>query len=109
MDTTLYKGSGRVRGKIAVVTGGSQAIGKTVVEVLAKEGAAVHFCGRREPPGRAVEAALRKAGCKVYFASVDVSDEAALRAWIDGVGERDSIYSVKLRIQDKHGHPRDGS
>ena len=36
-DTRAYKGTGRVANKIAVVTGGSKAIGKTVVEILAKE------------------------------------------------------------------------
>jgi len=34
VDTTSYAGSGRVRNRIAIVTGGTQAIGKTCVEVI---------------------------------------------------------------------------
>ena len=94
VDTTLYKGTGRVTGKVAVVTGGSQAIGKTIVEVLAKEGAVVHFCGRREPPGRALEKELRDAGLNVHFASVDVANEAQLKGWLESVGAQEGKIDI---------------
>eukprot|EP00658_Telonema_sp_P-2_P054407 TRINITY_DN43288_c0_g1_i2.p1 TRINITY_DN43288_c0_g1~~TRINITY_DN43288_c0_g1_i2.p1 ORF type:complete len:310 (+),score=84.57 TRINITY_DN43288_c0_g1_i2:230-1159(+) len=94
VDTSLYKGSGRVAGKVAVVTGGSQAIGKTVVEVLAKEGAVVHFCGRRAAPGEKLEAELREQGLQVSFASVDVSDADALKSWMDSIGEKEGKIDV---------------
>ena len=76
------------------MTGGSQAIGKTVVEVLAKEGAIVYFCGRRAPPGEALAAELVAGGWAAHFASVDVSDEKGLKAWIDSVGEKEGRIDV---------------
>ncbi len=36
-DTSSYVGKDRLKGKVALVTGGSKAIGKTVCEVFAKE------------------------------------------------------------------------
>lgn len=93
VDTSGYKASGRMKGRVAVVTGGGQAIGRTIVEVLAKEGAAVHFCARR-PDGASVADALTGGGHEAYFRQVDVTDEQALKGWLDSVGERHGRIDV---------------
>ena len=95
-DTTHYVGHGRLRGKVALVTGGSQAIGKTIVEVFAKEGAVVHFCGRHREPGEAVERFVREQGGEAHFAVVDVGVEAQLKRWIDACGAREGRIDVML-------------
>ena len=64
-DTSSYVGHGRVQNKVAVVTGGSKAIGKTVCEVLAKEGATVYFCGREAAAGLATRDIIVGRGGKV--------------------------------------------
>jgi NAD(P)-dependent dehydrogenase (short-subunit alcohol dehydrogenase family) len=68
-------------GEVAIVTGGSRGIGRAIVETLAREGAAVVFCGRHEEVGRATEAELSG---RVAFAAADVAvdpDVAALAAF----------------------------
>ena len=104
VDTSNYQGSGRVMNRVAIVTGGTQAIGKTCVEVLAKEGAIVYFCGRRVEPGERLQESLRRElkegkvggeeGERVFFDSVDVADEVALKKWIDAVGEREGKIDI---------------
>ena len=67
----------------ALVTGGSRGIGRAIVEVLAEEGCRVSFCARDAGRVRTTEAALRAAGFDVHGRAADVTDDAALKSWID--------------------------
>ncbi len=60
---------------MAIVTGGSRGIGRAIVELFVREGAAVAFCGRDEAPGREVLAALGE-GARAAFQVADVAREA---------------------------------
>tara|TARA_B100000686_G_scaffold22724_1_gene20831 strand:- start:338 stop:1321 length:984 start_codon:yes stop_codon:yes gene_type:complete len=106
VDTANYEGSGRVQDRVAIVTGGTQAIGRTCVEVLAKEGAIVYFCGRRAELGESLEHSLRQqlkdkgvgegGGERVFFDVADVGDEDSLKKWIDSVGEKEGKIDIVL-------------
>lgn len=73
-------------GETAIVTGGSRGIGRAIVERLAREGAAVAFCGRDEAAGRAVEAEL--AGLPVLFQPADVGVERDVAALVEACARR---------------------
>ncbi len=73
--------TGRVAGKIALITGGASGIGRAAAERLAAEGATVIVTDRDGPGAAAVAAAL---GAPHAAATLDVTDEAG---WAAVVGE----------------------
>jgi len=66
-------------GKIAVVTGGSDGLGRDLVTALVTLGADVFFCGTKQAKGKAVAKAL---GPRAHFIRTDLRDPAAARAFV---------------------------
>jgi 3-oxoacyl-[acyl-carrier protein] reductase len=77
----------QLKGKTAVVTGGSRGIGRAIAELFADEGANVAICARN--PAQVAEAvkALEGKGVKAFGAAVDIADGPALKAFIAKAGE----------------------
>jgi NAD(P)-dependent dehydrogenase (short-subunit alcohol dehydrogenase family) len=72
-----------LRGKSAVVTGGTRGIGLSIVEHLVDEGAHVALCARSEESVAETVARLSDRGQgHVIGRAVDVADAEALAAWI---------------------------
>lgn len=65
-----------LEGKIAVVTGGSGALGVAMAQGLARAGARVAILARRLEPANAVAAALEAAGSEALALCADVRDRA---------------------------------
>jgi NAD(P)-dependent dehydrogenase (short-subunit alcohol dehydrogenase family) len=66
-----------LKGKVALVTGGSEGIGAATAIAFAREGAQVALCARREEPLKQVEAVIRQAGgdCLALTADVRRADD----------------------------------
>ena len=72
---------GKFAGKVYVVTGGTQGIGKAVALALAEAGAGgIVFCGRNRENGAAVEAALSAAGTQALYVHADLAVPGDCRA-----------------------------
>src|SRR5256885_13903083 len=71
-----------LKGKRAVVTGGSKGIGRAIAEGFANEGASVAICARNADEVASAVAALTAKGVQVSGKALDVADGAALKDWI---------------------------
>ena len=90
-------GSGRMRGKVAVVTGAAKGQGEAVARAFAGEGASVALLDVLDEAGAAVERGIAAQGGRARYVHCDVSDEtqvaAAVAAAADAFGGIDVLYN----------------
>jgi NAD(P)-dependent dehydrogenase (short-subunit alcohol dehydrogenase family) len=82
---TTYRGSGRLAGRKALVTGGDSGIGRAAVIAFAREGAdvAINYLPAEEPDAQEVVQLIRQAGRKAVAIPGDIRDEAFCRKLVD--------------------------
>ena len=76
-----------LKGRNAVILGGTRGIGRAIADTLAAEGANIGICARNADQVKDAVAALKDKGVKATGASVDIMDGDALKAWIAKAGE----------------------
>ncbi len=76
MDTSL-------KGRIAIVTGGSQGIGRRIGITLAREGARVMLAARNADGMKETADEIAKAGGECRWEVTDITDEGSVRKMVD--------------------------
>ena len=81
---TSYRGSGRLTGRKALVTGGDSGIGRATAIAFAREGADVvlSYLPEEQPDADEVAALIREAGRTVVLAPGDITDETFARSLV---------------------------
>ena len=77
-----------LNGQVAIVTGGSDGIGFATAALLARRGAQVVICGRRQEMLDEAKAKIAAQGGRIEAVQLDVTDFDAFTALINDVAER---------------------
>ena len=96
---TSYKGSGRLLGRKALITGGDSGMGRAAAIAFAREGAdvAINYFPTEEPDAKEVVDLIRKAGRKAVAIPGDLRQEAFCQRLVaeavSGLGGLDILVS----------------
>jgi len=102
---TSYKGSGRLAGRKALITGGDSGMGRAAAIAYAREGAdvAINYYPTEEPDAREVIDLIKKEGRKAIAIPGDLRDEAFCQKLVadalNGLGGLDIIVNNAGRQQ----------
>lgn len=77
-----------LKGRKAVVTGGTRGIGRAIVMQLADEGCDVAFCARKPDQVEETAKAVEAKGVRAFGKALDVAEVDGLTAWIGEAADR---------------------
>lgn len=96
-----------LKGKVALITGGSDGIGLATARLLAAEGARVAICARTEADVKSVADEIRTTtGAEVLAMRADVTNGAEVKAFVGRTLE--TFGGVDILVANAGGPPRGG-
>ncbi|HSN61959.1 MAG TPA: SDR family NAD(P)-dependent oxidoreductase, partial [Ferruginibacter sp.] len=86
----------QLKGKQAIITGGSRGIGKAIALALAKEGVNIIITGRNETSLQVTQKEISELGVNVIYAIMDVSKRKEVDASIAGILEKSGPVDILI-------------
>ncbi len=90
-----------IKGKVALITGGSKGIGKAAAEALAKEGCNIVICARNEKELKTTAAELQKHGTEVLAVPADMTNEKDIQQLVQQAA--DQFGSIDILVNNAGG------
>jgi 3-oxoacyl-[acyl-carrier protein] reductase len=94
----------RLKGKVSIITGGGQGIGRATAVKFAKEGAKVAVCDINVTSAEETAKLITDAGGEAISFSIDVTDKKSIAAMVEGVmrqwGRIDTLVNNAGIVQD---------
>lgn len=87
-----------LRGKVALITGGSRGLGLQVAEALGEFGAKLVLVARKEAELAATAADLQRKGIEALYRAGDLSSEGDIAALVDWLGS--TVDSVDILVNN---------
>jgi NAD(P)-dependent dehydrogenase (short-subunit alcohol dehydrogenase family) len=98
----------RLEGKVAVITGAAQGIGRSAALLFAREGCTVVVADVNREGGERTAGEITTAGRQAWYAYADVSKSADVKALMDSVRERQGRLDVLYNNASVYLAGRDG-
>ncbi len=93
----LRPGLGRLKGKVAIITGANSGIGRATARLFAREGAKVVCCDIQETISPRIDQLIQQEGGQAVFAIIDVTKQAdcdrMVSTAIEKFGDVDILYN----------------
>ncbi len=106
---TSYQGSGRLRGRRALITGGDSGMGRAAAIAYGREGAdvAINYFPTEEPDAQEVIALIKKEGRQGIGIPGDLREETFCKSWssAQSASSVGSTSSCAMRRGSKHANP----
>lgn len=90
-----------LKGRNAVVAGGSRGIGRSIALAFAEAGANVSICARGEDALRATETELKAFGRTVHAATCDLGDGPAVTGYVQSAAE--ALGGIDILVNNASG------
>ncbi len=90
-----------LKGKRAVIAGGSRGIGRSIALALAGAGANVSICARGADGLKAAAADIGKHGVQVHWAPCDLADATAIKAYVESAAS--TLGGIDILVNNASG------
>ncbi|HEY2918925.1 MAG TPA: SDR family oxidoreductase [Candidatus Binatia bacterium] len=93
----LRPGLGRLKGRVAIITGANSGIGRATARLFAREGAKVVCCDIQETISPRIDQLIQSDGGEAVFANIDVTKQEdcdrMVKTALDSFGDVDILYN----------------